>query len=816
MHEDRAMNSLLQDIRYAARVLKKNPGFAFMAILTLALGVGANTAIFSVVNAVLLRPLDFQKPGALYVLSMENKKNGLVGGDFGYIFFKALRDHSTNLENIAAFTNDTFNLVGGDTPEQVQALRVSPTFFDALGLQPAIGRTFLVPEGEPGGPPVVILGHEFWTRRFGADPNFVGHSVTLDGTSFTVVGILGRDLDVPFQGVDVWVPRPYETSLFPPERVQTGSGYLNAIARVKPGISAAQAKAELDANAHQYEHAFPSNSDANFDIAINVASLTDNALGGVRTTLWVLLGAVGFVLLIVCANVANLFLARAASRQKEIAVRSALGAGRFRLVRQFLTESVILAVAGGAIGVFVAAWGVKLVSSSSLLTIPRSAEITVDGTVLLFSLMVSFLAGILFGIVPAWRTSRINLSEIMNEASRGSSAGARRNRAGAIIIIAELGFSVVLLAGAGLLLQSFYRLLHVPLGFEPQNILAFQIALPTTKYAESFQKTDFHAALRERIAAMPGVRAVATALQVPPRGGVFAPYLADGMPPDLPRGQRPIALWNSISPAFFQTMGVPLLKGRNFSDADTERSAQVVIISQNLATHYWLKEDPIGHHIQIARQPAPSEIVGVVSDMHNRGVGVNPVEELYTPLPQRPWGNMSVLVKTSGNPLQIIPAVRSAILSVDRDQPMTQVRLLEDDLSSSVGQQRVSALLLGIFAALALVLAAIGIYGVTSYSVAQRSKEIGIRIAMGAQRSDVLWLILLFGTKLAFVGVGIGIIAALALTQLMKSMLFGVTATDPYTLAAVSFTLVGVTLLACYIPARRAMSLDPVIALRTE
>ncbi len=810
------MSALLQDIRYAFRVLRKNPGFAVMAILTLALGVGANTAIFSVVNAVLLRPLDFKSPGDLYVLSMEDAKKHMTGGNFGYIFFQALRDHNSNLEGIAAFAPDTFNLIGGDSPEQLQALRVSPSFFDVLGIHPAFGRNFLKPEGEPGGQPVVILGHDLWTRRFGADPNLIGRAVTLDGTSFTVVGILGRELDVPFQQVDVWVPRPYETSIFPPERVQTGSGYLNAVARIKPGVSVAQAKAELDASAHQYEHAFPANSDASFDTTINVASLSQNALGGVRTTLWVLLGAVGFVLLIVCANVANLFLARAAGRQKEIAVRSALGASRWRLVRQFLTESTILAVTGGAIGIFIAAWGVRLLSTSQSLGVPRANEIAVNGTVLIFSLSISFLAGILFGIVPAWRTSRINLSEIMNEASRGSSAGARRNRTGALIIIAELGFSVVLLAGAGLLLQSFYRLLHVRLGFEPQNILAFQIALPTTKYPQQFQKTEFHQQLRERIAAIPGVRSVATVLQVPPFGGLFAPYLVEGMPSDLPRGQRPIALWNSISPAYFQTLGIPMLKGRNFSDADLEKSNQVVIISQSLATRYWPREDPIGRHIQIARQPGSAEIVGITSDVRNRGVGNDMGDELYTPLPQRPWGTMSVLVKTAGDPMQVVSAVRSAVQSVDRDQPMTQVNSLEANLSSAVGQQRVSALLLGIFAALALVLAAIGIYGVTSYSVAQRSKEIGIRIAMGAQPRDVLRLILGFGAKLALIGVVTGIIAALALTQLMKTMLYGVDATDPLTLAAVSLALIAVTLLACYIPARRAMSVDPIIALRAE
>jgi putative ABC transport system permease protein len=810
------MHSLLQDIRYAIRVLKKNPGFAAMAILTLALGVGANTAIFSVVNAVLLRPLDFKNPANIYVLSMENQKKNLVGGNFGYIFFQALRDHTSDLESIAAFTSDTYNLVGGDAPEQLQAVRVSPSFFDVLGIRPAYGRSFLQAEGEPGGQPVVILGHDLWTRRFGGDPNFVGRSITLDGTSYTVVGILGRELDVPFQQVDVWVPRPYETSIFPPERVQTGSGYLNAIARFKPGVPASQGKAELDNSAHQYEHAFPSNSDASFDTTINVQPLTENALGGVRTTLWVLLGAVGFVLLIVCANVANLFLARAAARQKETAVRSALGASRWRLVRQFLTESTILAVTGGAIGIFIAAWGVRLLATSPMLTLPRANEIAVNGTVLMFSLAVSVLAGLLFGIVPAWRTSRINLSEIMNESSRGSSAGARRNRAGALIIIAELGFSVVLLAGAGLLLQSFYRLLHVRLGFEPQNILTFQISLPSTKYPQTFQKADFHAQLRDRIVAIPGVRSVATGLQVPPIGGIFAPYLAEGMPPDLPRGQRPIALWNSVSPAYFQTLAIPLLKGRNFSDADIEKSAQVVIISQSLAARYWPHEDPVGRQIQIARQPAPAEVVGIVADMRNRGVGADIVDELYTPLPQRPWGTMSVLVKTSGDPMQIVPAVRSALQSVDRDQPMTQVRSLEESLSSAVGQQRVSAMLLGTFAALALILAAIGIYGVTSYSVAQRSKEIGIRIAMGAQPRDVLRLILGFGAKLALIGVVSGIIAALALTQLMKTMLFGVATTDPLTMAAVSLTLIGVTLLACYIPARRAMSVDPVIALRSE
>jgi len=811
------MTSFLQDLRYAARIFAKNPGFAVMAILTLAFGIGANTAIFSVVNALLLRPLNFNKPDDLYVLTLADPRKNVNGIYFGHILFRSMQEQNSTLAGISAFANDSFDLIGGSAPEQLQAGRVSASFFDVLGVRPLFGRAFLPGEDQPGAAPVVILGHEFWARRYGRDPKIVGQGIILNGINFTVAGVLGNNLDVPFQDIDVWVPRPYETSIFPPERVQGGAGYIYAVTRLKPDVPLSQAKASLDAVTRRYQQAFPSNSDASPENVVDLTSLTESALGDVRTTLWVLLGAVGFVLLIACANVANLFLARAAGRRKEIAVRAALGASRTRLIRQLLTESITLAVIGGTVGALLASWGVRVLSTSSLVPIvPRSSEVAVDGRVLIFSLAISVLTGVLFGILPAWRTSRLNLAEVMNEASRGSSSSARHNRAGAAIIIAELAFSVVLLAGAGLLLQSFYRLLHVPMGFTSDHVLTLRISLPTTKYAQPFQQTAFHAEVRQRIAAIPGVRSVSTALLLPPFGALFAPYLMEGMPADLPRAQRPVAMWNSISPDYFQTLGIPLLKGRTFSEADTEKSAPVAIISQALATRYWPHEDPIGRHVQIAHQPAAAEIVGVVADTRNRGLGIDPYDELYTPLPQKPWPPMFEIVKTSGNPMQFVSAVRAAVAHVDPDQPMTQVQSLDDWLTATVGVQRLSAILLGIFAALAMALAAIGIYGVTSYAVAQRNKEIGIRMAMGAQPRDVFYLILGLGAKLALIGVIGGVLAALALAQLIKTMLFGVSGTDPLTLAAVSFLLIGVTLLACYIPARRAVSVDPVIALRSE
>lgn len=810
------MNSFFQDLRYAVRILKKNPGFTAMAVLTLALGVGANTAIFSVVNAVVLRPLDFKSPNSLFILSTKDVKRGLSGGDFSYPCFRMLHERDQSFESVEAYSYETFNLIGGDAPEQLQAVRASAGIFDALGVTPAVGRTFLKGEDEPGAPPVVILGHDLWLRRFGADPTLVGRGVTLDGLNYSVVGVLPTNLEAPFRDIDVWVPRPYESSIFPAERVQTGSGFLAGVARLKSGTSFSQAQAELDALAHQYQKAFPANSDAIPDGTIQMVSLTDSVLGEVRTTLWVLLGAVGFVLLIACANVSNLFLARAAGRGKEIAVRAALGATRSRLIRQLLTESVFLALLGGALGLFVASSGVRLISASPYMPLPRATGINVDGRVLIFSLVVSVLAGVLFGLAPAWRTSKFSLVTALNEASRGSSAGARTNRTGALIVIAEMGLSVVLLAGAGLLLQSFFRLMHVSLGFDPHNVLTFQIALPSSKYPQPFQKSEFHSQLRDRIAALPGVRSVSTAELLPPNGGLMAPYLPEGMPNDLPRGQRPLAQWNSISPRYFETLGIPLLKGRIFTDADRETSQEVVIVSQNLAAHYWPHEDPIGKHIQVARQRTPSEIVGIVGDVRNSGLGANPFDELYTPLPQRPWTSMLVVVKTVGDPMQIVPAVRSAITTVDRDQPMTQVSVLEENLSASVSQERLTAVLLGAFAAIALTLAAVGIYGVTSYSVVQRRKEIGIRIAMGAQPRDILYLVLRFGAMLALIGVAIGLVAALVLTQLVKSLLYGVSASDPITLVGVSGVLIAVTLLACYISARRAMAVDPVIALRAE
>ena len=611
-----------------------------MAILTLALGVGANTAIFSVVNAVLLRPLDFKSPGNLYVLSMEDVKKHMTGGNFGYIFFQALRDQTPDLEGIAAFSNDTFNLVGGQFRNKFRLSNVSSSFFDVLGIHPTLGRSFLKPRRRAGR----SAGRNSWPRFFGCAASAV-IQVWLATTSRSTASIrrrrnfgsrIGRSL--PASGC---LGSASMRNQYSSERIQTGSGYLNAIA---PAAQVSQRKqgAELDSSAHQYEHAFPANSDASFDTTINVQPISDNALGGVRATLWVLLGAVGFVLLIVCANVANLFLARAAGRQKEIAIRSALGASRSRLVRQFLTESTMLAVTGGAIGILVAAWGVRLLAASPALGVPRSNEIAVNGAVLIFSLGISFLAGILFGIVPAWRTSRINLSEIMNEASRGSSAGARRNRAGALIIIAELGFSVVLLAGAGLLLQSFYRLLHVRLGFEPQIVLTFQIALPPTKYPQPFQKTEFHQQLREHVATIPGVRSVASALPVPPFGSLLLPYRRR-MPPDLPRGQRPIALWNSISPDYFQTLGISLLEsevfGRRYSKIQSGRNHQSKSRRSSVGSPG--SHRPAHSNCSSARA---REIVEVVSDLRNRGVGADMGDRLYTPASVH-RGTMSLLIE---------------------------------------------------------------------------------------------------------------------------------------------------------------------------
>jgi len=809
------MKSLRQDLSYAARLLKKNLGFTAIAILTLALGIGANTAIFSVVNTVLLRPLDFRNPSSLYILSGQNVKKGTNGTNLGYTYMESLRDRNTVFENFAVFAPDVFNLVGSDIPEQLQAVRVSSSFFDVLGVHPALGRGFLKPEDRQGAAPVIVLGHDLWMHRFGGDANIVGRSISLDGISYSVVGVLGSNLDTPFNNIDVWVPRPYEISFFPQERIQNGAGYLTAVARLKSSVPISQVQVELNSISKQYQRAFPSNSDADPDGTINVVTIGVFALGNIRTTLWVLLGAVGFVLLIACANVANLFLARASGRQKEIALRAALGASRFRLVRQFLTESVFLALIGGALGVCVASWGVYFLATARIVSLPRSQGISVDGRVLLFSLAVSFFAGILFGLAPAWRATKFNLVQALSEGSRGSSAGARLNRTGALLVIAEISLSVVLLAGAGLLLESFSRLLHVSLGFSPQNVLMFQMSLPNTKYSQPFQMADFHAQLRDRVAALPGVRSVATAVIVPPFGALFAPYLVEGMPP-LPRGQRPLAMWNSISPSYFQTMGISLLRGRTFTDADREKSLGVVIISESLAKQYWSNEDPIGKHIQIARETTPSEIVGIVADIRNRGLNADISDELYTPLPQRPWSTMSVVVKTVGDPLQSVAAVRSVVSAQDRDQPMTQVQTMEQNISSSVAQQRLSAILLALFAGVALSLASIGIYGVTSYSVAQRKREIGIRVAMGAQPSDVLYLILGFGAKLAAIGLVVGLLAAVALMQLMKTLLFGVSATDPVTLTCVSVTLAVVTLLACYIPARRAMSVDPIVALRAE
>jgi putative ABC transport system permease protein len=810
------METLLQDIRYGVRVLLKGRTVTFIAIMALALGIGANSAIFSVINGVLLRALPYAEADRIVRLSATSPQRGINDGPFSYPRFEDMQQQpSQSLEAIAAFCGDSFNLTGSDEPEEIQGVRISAASFQVLGVPPLLGRAFRAEEDQRGAANVVLLSHRLWQRRFGGDPGIVGQALMLNGLSYTVIGVMPAAFRFPFDEAEMWTPKVFDYSRLTAEQVRLGAGYLNAVARLKPGASLEQARAEMNAFSQHYQQQNPTLTDSDPNANMRVVLLQDQVVQDIRPALLVLFAAVGFVLLIACANVANLLLARAAARQKEIAIRTALGARRGRIVRQLLTESIMLSVTGGALGLLLANWGVKLLLAASADIIPRTREISMDSRVLGFSLLISVMTGLIFGLAPTLKASKPDLHEALKEGSRGSTEGIRRNRLRSLLVIAEVALSLVLLIGAGLLMQSFVRLQHVNLGFNPQRLLTLRIQLPQSKYAENHQKSAFFDEVIRRVEQLPGVEAVGATLGLPPNGYVRAPFLVEGGEA-LPPGERPITSWDVINEEYFKAMQIPLLQGRLFNAHDIADSQGVVIINQTLAQRYFPGDDPVGKHLTVGRVPQPFEIVGVVGNVQNTGLDAAPGPHAYTPYRQRPWSAISLVVRTTSEPLALTGEVRAQVLSVDKDQPITAVQTMEQILADNVSQPRLTMLLLGIFAAVAMTLAGVGIYGVMSYSITQRTHEIGIRMALGASRGDVLKLVVGQGMALALAGIGIGLAAAFALTRLMAGLLFGVGATDPLTFAATALILTGVALVACFVPARRATQVDPMVALRYE
>jgi putative ABC transport system permease protein len=811
------LGTLLQDLKYALRMLAKSRGFTAVAVLTLALGIGANTAIFSLINTVLLRPLPYANPEQLVDISASVPEKGMTGIAVSWTKFQHLQQLTRTLESLGAYYSTGFSLVGRGEPEQIDGIRVSNDFFRVLGISPALGRGFLPAEDQIGGAEVAMLSDAFWHSHFNGDPTVIGRSISLDGKSTIIVGILPPTFRFPFQQPEpgLWVPRVFDILGIQPDRLRAGAGFLSVIARLKPDETIAQAQAEVNAINESYTQAFPGNADSGTHY-LNITSLENNLVGSVRPSLIVLLVAVGFVLLIACANVASLLLARATAREKEVAIRQALGASRGRLARQLLTESVLLSFIGGALGVIVAAWSLPLLRAVSSGAVPRLNEVRVDGIVLLFSIGLCLVTGVAFGLFPALQVSRRDLHETLKEGGRGSSESSLGGRARRLMVIAEVAVALMLVAGAGLLIKSFVNLLHVNPGFDARGVTTFPINLPITRYAAGPQRAEFFRQVLERVRELPNVDSAGVVSYLPLAGPIrYVFFCAEGQVCQG-IGKDPLIALRQTSPGFFETMRIPLLRGRTFTERDIAGAPPVVIVNQTVAERYFPHQDPIGKTLRNSRDMIPMQIVGVVADVKFNSLSTPKFEEMYLPYQQSPWMAMTLVVRSNSAGQPLVSAVREKISGLDPDLPMTGIQPMEKLVSASVGQPRLITGLVGAFAGIALLLAAVGIYGVMAYSVSQRSHEMGMRMALGAAPGDIFRLVVGQGMRLVFAGIVLGFLASLGLTRLMATLLFGTSANDPETFVAVAFILVGAALAACYIPARRATRVDPLVALRYE
>lgn len=802
------MDTLLRDIRYGIRGLFKRPGFTVVALIALALGIGANTAIFSLVNAVLLRPLPFAEPDRL-VWVFGNIRNGGNRASVAPLDFLDYRKENTTFEEFAASFSGprNLNLTGNGEPERLTGAAVTGNYFQALGVKPALGRTFQLENEKTGSDQVAVLSYALWQKRFGGDPAIVNKSVTLDGGKFEVIGVMPQDFSFP-QRAELWVPINFDAS---PDMKQRKAHFMRPIGRLKPGVTLAQAQADTDVIARRLEEQYP---DSNTGWNLRLVSLREQLVGNTRPTLLLLFGAVGFVLLIACANVANLLLVRAATREREIALRTALGAGRLRIVRQMITESVLLSLVGGALGALLAFWGVELLVTLSGDSIPSTARVEIDATVLAFTFLISVVTGVLFGLVPALRTMKLNLTESLKEGGRTGSEGGARNRTRGVLVVLESAIAVVLLIGAGLLIRSFIQLQNINPGFDAHRVLTMRIDLSRQKYSTPETAANFFTQLESRVGSLPGVENVGFVSELPLSGQLNdMPFTVEGRPP-VAINEAFGADWRRVNQQYFKALQISLLRGRNFTDQEVRQSARVLVISERLASAAFPNEEPLGKRLILMIGKDPWEIIGIVGDIRDRALAFEPYAAMYVPTYQ--IGGTNLVIRTQGEPGNLAAAVRKEVQAIDPDQPVAAVRTMDEWVDRSVAEPRYRTTLLGLFAVLALVLASTGIYGVMSYSVTQRTHEIGVRMALGAGRLDVLRLVVRQGMVLVLLGVGLGLAGAIALTRVMSSLLFGVTAKDPVTFAVVATLLTLVAFVACYIPARRATKVDPLVALRYE
>jgi putative ABC transport system permease protein len=800
----------MNDLRFAFRQFVRQPGFTIVAVLALALGIGVNTAIFSVTNAVLLRALPYKNPDRIVAIDKVQSEEGIGGLIAGaYLDF---REQSTAFQSFAAYSEDEYILTGAGEPERMLCAQVSPSLFSLLGIEPSLGRAFRPEEEKPGHDQVVVVSQGFWQRRAGGDPHLVGKTITLNDHAYTVVGIMPAQFQFP-RKFEIWMPLALD-----PVQERHGKQFtlISLVGRLKPAVTTAQAAAELNTIWQRSKIEGP---DDRVNTRIQVRPLHEELVKDVRLAILVLLGAVGFVLLIACANVANLMLARAAGRRREFAIRAAVGAGRGRLVRQLLTESVLLALIGGALGFLLAVWGVDLIVASIPTdvagTIYGFSHIRIDRAVLLFTAGASLATGILFGLAPAISSSKLDLNTSLKSTATTSSA--RSGLRGTFVVL-QIALTLVLLVGAGLMTRSFVRLLQVPLGFESRHVLTVRVELPSSRYSKGPQRTQFFEQLLERLRNTPGVEAAGAISQLPLSGySMIGRFPVEGEPPGTPEEKHLPTPIGIVTSGYFAAMKIPLRQGRLFNESDANDRPEVALVNEAFARKYWPNESPIGKKIGAGCDKTLCRtVVGVVGDIHHEGLAQMPQPEIYTPHLQLRLNNMSLVVRTKGDPLRLVSAVRDAVRALDKDQPIALVQTLDEHVAASILQPRLITTLLGIFAALALLLAAVGVYAMMSYTIAQRTGEIGIRMALGAAKSSIFRLVLGQAMTLVAVGVAIGLAASFASTRLLNSLLFDVGSSDPLTFCATVVVLATLGMLAAWLPARRATRVDPIIALRHE
>lgn len=810
------MEALLQDLRYGLRMLWNTPGFSAVAVLALALGIGVNTAIFSIVNSVVLRPLPYEDPDRLVLVSEGNPQAGAQRFPVSPANYLDLKSQAEVFETISASMPWVFLMTGQSEPERIDGARVTADLLPLLGIEPILGHGFSREDDQPGGSRVVILSHGLWQRRFGSDPGIVGKTLTLNSQPHTVAGVLPPSFQFLSRQFDLWIPFAFEQQ----EASNRSFPYLTVIGRIKQGKSLTQAQAEVDTIARRLEVEYPN---TNSGKGLTLTLLREHIMGNVRPALLTLLAVVGFVLLIACMNVANLLLARATTRQKEIAIRTAIGASRLRIVRQLCVESLLLGLIAGLLGLLLAFVGHGVLTSLLPSNLPRVSEIDIDVRVLAFTLTISLLTGLVFGLVPALHASKPDLNEALKEGGNGSTGRGGGNRLRSFLVVSEVALALILVIGAGLMVKSFLLLQSENPGFNPRNILTTRISLPRPKYPKPSQQAAFFQQVVERLKATPGVETAAVVTSVPIGGtNMLVPFTIEGRPTNPE--QMPKAYYRAISSDYFRAMGIQLKRGRYFIDADSEETPPVALINESMARSFWPDDDPIGKQITINfpsdlanyGPPVAREIVGVVGNVKHGGLEHQPEPEMYAPFLQNPLLFMTLLVRTTGEPASMAGSVRAAVWSIDKDQPVAPMVTMEEILDRSVAQPRFRTLLLSVFAALALALAALGVYGVMAYLVEQRTREIGVRMALGAKTGDVLRLILGYSLRLTLIGVVIGLGASFLLTRLVASLLYSISPLDRATFAVTPLLIILVTLIASYVPARKAMKVDPVMALRHE